>query len=270
MTRDTTGELKGASYELFMFLVSLLSIVNAVLVVTGIVTGPAQDVIVLMEAALTPLFVFDFLYRLLTAPSRRRYVVRGFGWADLLAAIPGLGVFRVFRMVRVAQLMRRVGRERLAEEILDRRASATFLFTIWLVFLVVEVAGATVFVAESSNAAANITTAGDALWWGIVTITTVGYGDQYPTTPVGRVIGTFLLVAGIGLFSVLTAFIANAFLAPRRRPIAAIARSSDPAAALEHLRQLLTEQEERAAMMRSRLDDLERSMRPGRVPDGTS
>jgi voltage-gated potassium channel Kch len=251
MTRDTTGELKGASYELFMFLVSLLSIVNAVLVVTGIVTGPAQDVIVLMEAALTPLFVFDFLYRLLTAPSRRRYVVRGFGWADLLAAIPGLGVFRVFRMVRVAQLMRRVGRERLAEEILDRRASATFLFTIWLVFLVVEVAGATVFVAESSNAAANITTAGDALWWGIVTITTVGYGDQYPTTPVGRVI-------------------ANAFLAPRRRPIAAIARSSDPAAALEHLRQLLTEQEERAAMMRSRLDDLERSMRPGRVPDGTS
>ena len=265
MTRDTTGELKGASYELFMLLVSLLSIGNAVLVVTGVVKGPAQDVIVLMEAALTPLFAFDFLYRLATAPSRRRYVVRGFGWADLIAAIPGLSIFRIFRMVRVARLLRRVGRDGVAEEMLDRRAMATFLLTIWLVFLVVEVAGATVFVAESSNAAANITTAGDALWWGIVTITTVGYGDQYPTTPAGRIIGTFLLVAGIGLFSVLTAFIANAFLAPRRRPIAAVARSSDPAAALEHLRQLLAEQEERAATIRTTLDELERGLRVGQA-----
>jgi voltage-gated potassium channel len=261
MTRDTTGELKGASYELFMILVSLLSIVNAVLVVTGVAKGPAQDVIVLMEAALTPLFAFDFLYRLVTATSRRRYVVRGFGWADLLAAIPGLSIFRVFRMVRVARLLRGVGRESLAEEMFDRRASATFLLTIWLVFLVVEVAGATVFVAESSNAAANITTAGDALWWGIVTITTVGYGDQYPTTPAGRIIGTFLLVAGIGLFSVLTAFIANAFLAPRRRPIGAIARSSNPAVALEHVRELLAEQEERTTAIRTTLDELERAMR---------
>lgn len=217
MTMDRPHELKGVSYELFMLLVSLLSIANAVAVVLGVVTGPAQDVVVLMEAALTPVFAFDFLYRLATAPSRRRYFFRGWGWADLLAAIPGLGIFRLFRIVRVVQLLRRVGRQRLAEEVLERRAIATFLLTIWLVFVVVEVAGATVFVAESTNPDANITNAGDALWWGLVTITTVGYGDQYPTTGAGRIIGVFLLVAGIGLFSVLTAFIANAFLARRPR-----------------------------------------------------
>lgn len=261
MTTKDAGELKGIAYELFMLLVSLLSITNAILVLLGVVSGPAQDVVVLMEAALTPFFVFDFLYRFSTAPSRRRYVARGFGWADLLAAIPGLGVFRLFRIVRVVHLMRRTGRTELAAELMDRRAMATFLLTIWLVFVVVEAAGATVFVAESTNAGANITTASDALWWGIVTITTVGYGDQYPTTGPGRIVGTFLLVAGIGLFSVLTAFISNAFLAPRRRPMVERARPSDAVAAVANLRGLLAEQEERAAQLRAALDDLERAMR---------
>lgn len=263
MTMDRPTELKSVSYELFMLLVSLLSIVNAVIVVLGLVNGPAQDVVVLMEAALTPVFAFDFLYRLLTAPSRRRYVVRGYGWADLLAAIPGLGIFRLFRIVRVTRLLRRVGRQRLAEEVLEGRAVATFLLTIWLVFVVVEVAGATVFVAESTSPAANITTAGDALWWGIVTITTVGYGDQYPTTGPGRIIGVFLLVAGIGLFSVLTAFIANAFLARRPRRALVLAAGDDRLGAVNEVRRLLAEQDDRAEAIRARLDEIERTLRAG-------
>ncbi len=263
MIRSDAGELKGVSYELFMLLVSLLSIVNAVIVITGVLQGPAYDVVVLMEGALTPILAFDFLYRLLTAPSRSRYVLRRWGWADLLAAIPGLGMLRVFRMVRVTQLLRLQGRERVADEVLRQRAIATFLLTIFLVFVVVEVAGASVFVAESSSPDANITTAADALWWGIVTITTVGYGDQYPTTGPGRIIGVFLLVSGIALFSVLTAFIANAFLARRPRRIVRLAEAAGPVAALEEVRRLLAEQEERTAAIRDRLDDLERSMPTG-------
>jgi voltage-gated potassium channel len=269
MIRSDAGELKGVSYELFMLLVSLLSIVNAAIVIAGVLQGPAYDVVVLMEGSLTPILAFDFLYRLLTAPSRRDYFFRRWGWADLLAATPGLGMFRIFRMVRVTRLLRLRGREWVADEVLRQRAIATFLTTIWLVFVVVEVAGATVFVAESSNPNANITTAGDALWWGIVTITTVGYGDQYPTTEPGRIIGVFLLVSGIALFSVLTAFIANAFLArqPRRViQLAEAAAAAGPAFALEEVRRLLAEQEERTAAIRDRLDDLERSIPTGGPP----
>ena len=263
MTAEPTGELKGVSYELFMLLISLLSIVNAVIVITGVLQGPAYDVVVLMEGALVPILAFDFVYRLLTAPSRRGYFLRRWGWADLLAATPGLGMFRVFRMARVSRLLRLRGREWVADELLRQRAIATFLLTIFLVFVVVEVAGASVFVAESSNPDANITTAGDALWWGIVTITTVGYGDQYPTTPSGRIIGVFLLVSGIALFSVLTAFIANAFLARRPRRVVRLAEAAGPASALEEVRRLLAEQEERTAAIRDRLDELERSIRAG-------
>ena len=65
---------------------------------------------------------------------------------------------------------------------------------------------------EARSPDANITTAGDALWWGIVTVTTVGYGDQYPVTTGGRIVGVFVLILGVGLFGTFTGFLANAFL----------------------------------------------------------
>lgn len=58
----------------------------------------------------------------------------------------------------------------------------------------------------------NIKTASDALWWSFVTITTVGYGDFYPTTLLGRIIAAALITAGVGLFGTFTAYVASSFL----------------------------------------------------------
>jgi voltage-gated potassium channel len=92
-----------------------------------------------------------------------------------------------------------------------------------------------------------------------VTITTVGYGDQYPITQAGRIIGTILLFAGIALFSVLTGFIANTFLAPRegrvRRRRVGPATLDDE---IEALRTMLIQAEQNAAAIRHKLDDIER------------
>lgn len=60
----------------------------------------------------------------------------------------------------------------------------------------------------------NIQSARDALWWAIVTITTVGYGDRYPTTTEGRVVATVLMIAGVGLFGTLSAYLAKWFITP--------------------------------------------------------
>jgi hypothetical protein len=62
----------------------------------------------------------------------------------------------------------------------------------------------------------NILTGEDAVWWSIVTIATVAYGDRYPTTPEGRLIGPLMIIVGVSLFSVLTSFIATTFVARRR------------------------------------------------------
>src|SRR5262252_2816760 len=69
--------------------------------------------------------------------------------------------------------------------------------------LIVIFGGICVYLAEHEHSGANITTLGDALWWGIVTIATVGYGDYYPVTAVGRIIAVFMMLSGIGIFVLL-------------------------------------------------------------------
>jgi voltage-gated potassium channel len=54
------------------------------------------------------------------------------------------------------------------------------------------------------------------MWYTVVTMSTVGYGDQYPVTELGRLFGSLVIVVGVGVFGTLTGFLANAFLAPRR------------------------------------------------------
>lgn len=267
MTGRVKSELKSVGYELFMLFTSALSIANFVTIVLALWLDPqirpGIQVLLLMELTLVPVFAIDFAYRLLTAPSRRVYFFRHAGWADLLAIVPTMRLFRIFRMVTTIRALRRQTGEGILGELSESRAAATFLMTVFLVFVVVEVAGATIYSVENADPAANIKSAGDAVWWGLVTITTVGYGDYYPVTPMGRLIGVFLLFAGIALFSVLTGFIANFFLAPHRRRL--IRRRIDPQAeALTDLRRLLAEQEERSAIMRNRLDELERSIAKGR------
>ena len=107
---------------------------------------------------------------------------------------------------------------------------------------------------------ANIVSAGDSIWWGLVTITTVGYGDQYPVGGAGRIVGVFLLFAGIALFSVLTGFIANVFLAPDRPRRRARAAARTPAAELAELAELMRQQERQTAAIRTKMHDLERSL----------
>jgi len=264
VTVNDARQLKGWPYELFILLVSILSVVNLIVVAIWSLApgglGSAGEVIVLMDLVVTPIFLFDFLFRLLSAPSRATYFVRGFGWLDLAATFPLLRLLRVVAIIRVARAMNAYGRMRVAESLDDARAVTTFLLTAFMVLVVVEVAGASIFAAEMGAPNANIVNAGDAIWWGLVTITTVGYGDEYPVTAAGRVIGTFLLIAGIALFSVLTGFIANAFLTPRRLR-SARRLHGEQATAFDELRQMLVEQDRRSDEMRRKLDDLERTYR---------
>jgi voltage-gated potassium channel len=255
-----TERLAIPAYEVFMLLLSGLSIFN-VIVVVGVSlvgwNGPGQEVVLAMDVAMTPIFVVDFVYRFRSAPSRNAYLVHGYGWADLAAIAPMLRILRVPRTAMVVAAIRSRGRDRVLAQLGASRAVATFLLTVFLVIAVVEFAGATIYYAESGTDGSNIASAGDAIWWALVTITTVGYGDRYPVTLQGRVIGAFLLFAGICLFSVLTGFIANAFITPRTRPRRVRALGDVPGT-LAGVRQLLAEQDEHTDEIRQRINEVER------------
>jgi voltage-gated potassium channel len=70
---------------------------------------------------------------------------------------------------------------------------------------------------EQGVPGANITTASDALWYTIVTISTVGYGDKFPVGDAGRIIGAGIIVIGVGIFGTFTGYLATFFLSPRKK-----------------------------------------------------
>ena len=106
---------------------------------------------------------------------------------------------------------------------------------------------------EQNAEGANITTASDALWYTIVTISTVGYGDQYPVTEAGRLCGTGIIVVGVGIFGTFTGYLATVFLSPRKEDAAAAGDATGEklsAASVETLRTLLAESEAKMAQIK--------------------
>ena len=78
-----------------------------------------------------------------------------------------------------------------------------------LTSLIIIFGGIAVYLVEHEHKGANITTIGDAFWWAVVTIATVGYGDYYPVTEAGRIIAIFIMLSGIGIFALFVSTLAH-------------------------------------------------------------
>ncbi|BBZ32093.1 potassium channel family protein [Mycolicibacterium confluentis] len=145
-------------------------------------------------------FVIDYLARIWLADDRWRWFWRHL--MDLLIVV--LPVLRPLRLVRlvilVTVLQKAVGNAIRGRVVVYAVAGAVLL---------VYVASLAVLQAERVDPHASITSFGQALWWSITTITTVGYGDEYPVTTTGRVIAGLLMIGGIGLLGTITATIAS-------------------------------------------------------------
>jgi len=250
MDGTPTKGLRNTSWEIFVLALSVVSLLNILLVLL-LQDDDARNVVLVVDGTLCLVFIGDFLHRLLTAESKRRYMLREGGWLDLIGSLPFPG-FRLARVLRVARSVidiRHHGGRRLWRDFIKERAQGALYVVLLLVVLVLEFASIGVLTAERDEPDANIATASDALWWGYVTITTVGYGDRFPVTNEGRMVGVVLLTIGVGLFGTFTAFIANLFLGPREN-----GKSEGGA---EDLRALLAEHEHTAARLRAKLADLE-------------
>jgi voltage-gated potassium channel len=159
-------------------------------------------------------FAFEYFVRLALTTERWRFVRRE--WPSLLLVLlPFLRPLRVVRSARALQLLR-LGRliGALGTVVKDGRSLLfrhNLHYAVLITLVVVVGSGAATWALEE-NGGGSIDSLGDALWWAVTTVTTVGYGDMFPVTPAGRAIATFLMLSGIALFGVLTANIAAFFV----------------------------------------------------------
>ena len=172
-------------------------------------------------------------------------------------------------LVRVYRLMSAYGLKNIVRGFIRDRADNALLVVVFMVLIVIEFGSMAVVYFEADAPNANITTGGDAVWWAFVSITTVGYGDKFPVTEGGRTCAFFVLAAGVGLFGVLSGYLANFFLSPAAaddpEPAAAPAPvSSEPVAAGADddasLLRMVDDLEANVASLRARIAD--RAQRP--------
>jgi len=250
--------MRNPPYEFFIMVLSVVSVVNwvIVLVPTG---AEVNSVAQLMDILLTAIFLLDFTKRFVSAQSKREYFIGERGYLDLLGSLPYLKVLRIFRIVRLVRITREVGVTPIARWFLENRAEGALYVVLTAVILMVEGSALLIVPVESGAPGANIISGGDGIWWAVVTMTTVGYGDEYPVTTVGRVIGAMVMVIGVGLVGTLSGYLANAFLAPRRakRIIQAETAETGTKARLAELRALLDEQQRVTETIHTRLAELE-------------
>ena len=151
---------------------------------------------------------------------RLRFAVQPLAIVDLLAILPfyiplivglDLRFMRVLRLLRLLKLARYSKSMSLVGHVLRSRRDV-LLSTMLVGFVLLFFASVFMYLAERETQPEAFSSIPAAMWWGVVTLTTVGYGDLYPVTPIGRGLGTFVALLGIGLFAMPAGILGSAFV----------------------------------------------------------
>ena len=184
-------------YEIFMAILALVSVIFLFNETTLVRIG---------DKVIWFIFVLDVSYRFFTSKNKIQYLKKN--PLDIIAIIPFDSIFRLARLARLVRLARTLVIFKHYTGHLNGILKTNSLDKV-LIFLVLVIFTASIPIRYLER---SITTYTDAVWWAIVTATTVGYGDISPETIVGRLIAVFLMVFGIGLLGLVTSSVATYFL----------------------------------------------------------
>ena len=256
-------------YELFIAAVSILSVFNMLLAYIPGVDQDALNVVYIINGVLTLLFIYDFVLRLATAPSRSSYFFRDYGWADLLACIPQFRIFRLFRIYKAYRIVKKYGISYITSYLSTNRAASALYILVLMVIIIIESGGFLVLQAERASESANIISAVDAIWWAYVTITTVGYGDRFPVTGPGRLVGIMVMTTGVAVFATFAGLISSKLLASPAKEDEEKEPEVDPfekqvITGMDEIKSYMSQQEQKNQEISVRLEHLENLLKTGK------
>lgn len=208
----------GRVFDLALIWLILLSVATVVLESVRSVRAQYGEILYALEWFFTLLFTVEYALRLLSVRRPLRYARSFFGIVDLLAIIPTyLSVFlpgsqyllvirilrllRVFRLLKLSEYVAEADTLRLALQA-SRRKISVFLSAVVLLVVII---GALMYVVEGEEH--GFTSIPLSIYWAIVTLTTVGYGDLSPRTPIGQILASIVMIIGYGIIAVPTGIV---------------------------------------------------------------
>lgn len=228
----TAWPFKGLSPTNWLLaLLIIVAVVNAIIETEPSIAGGREGLFDDFEVIVASIFLVEYLARLWTAVEnprfagerfpRLRYAFTPIAMIDLAAIVPAfftfggassliLRFFRVFRMIRLAKLGRTSRAWRTIREAFHEKRYE-FGLVLGLVAVDVLVSGSLLYWAEADAQPEKFGSIPRAMWWAIVTLTTVGYGDAFPVTTFGKVLASFVAITGVMLIALPTGLFAASF-----------------------------------------------------------
>jgi voltage-gated potassium channel len=178
-----------------------------------------QKILDNIDFAICMVFILDFSIGLFTSPGKAKYLKSH--WFDLISSIPFSSIFRLLRIIRIVRIVRLAKLAKLLRGIKairpivialtkNKLRSILVSYIIALTFVLFYCSLGFYMCEKETNDM--VKTYGDAIWWGFITVTSVGYGDVFPKSTEGRLFGMALALCGMGLFSLVTAELSSKFL----------------------------------------------------------
>jgi len=202
----------------WVILVATLAIIPVMVIELEASSQAARDVAFATNWLIWAIFVAELAFVLTVAP-RKAAALRAH-WLDvtiIVVTAPAFGrLLASLRLVRLVRLLRLLRLTAIVTRALQREravtSGATFRLVALLTLVIVVLSGSVEALVDSGD----FPSTWDGIWWAVVTVTTVGYGDKYPTTVEGRIIAMVVMLFGIGFLSVLTTTIASRFIKTER------------------------------------------------------
>jgi len=208
----------GRRFDITLIVFILISVLAVLLDSVASIHDVYGDYLGSLELFLTVAFTLEYALRLYSLPEPRKYIFSFYGIIDLLSILPTyiaflfpsaiylivIRILRVLRIFRILKLFRYMGEANLLFSALLQARRKIFVFLFSVVTLII-IFGAMMFVIEGpENGFSNIP---QSVYWAIVTITTVGYGDISPQTPLGQLVAAIAMICGYAIIAVPTGII---------------------------------------------------------------
>lgn len=213
-----TNTKAGRAFDLLLLIIILLSVTVVMLETVHDFDVKYHRLILLLEWSITAFFTIEYILRILAVDKPRKYIFSFYGIVDLIAVLPMylslvtsgislLTIIRAFRLIRLFKILNHsqfTGQSTHLKKALFASRGKIFVFLYFVLISTIFIGSAMYVIEGPENGFSSIPT---SIYWTIVTLTTVGYGDISPQTPLGQFFASFVMILGYGIIAVPTGIV---------------------------------------------------------------